>query len=376
MTFLILFLLIYGSANVYLGIRNLAWLNTFLPVSPWLYWPLLFLIAALPILSRLAARSGLPGVKSLAAIGDWWLAVTCWSVLLWLVADIVRLAGQHGFLPSIVKQFSAQGLAVNSILAILLLYGFWNALQPSLVRYEIDIGKQAGNLSSLRAVMVADIHAGHIVGVDRVRKLADTINTLQPDIVFYAGDLIDDDTACVAEENSLSPLREVRPSLGSYAVFGNHEYIGAHPAEAQRLMEEAGITVLRDKLLLINDAFYVAGRDDLSLPRWHGGKERQPLPQLLAGINPSLPVILLDHQPPRTDDPAPSGIDLQLSGHTHRGQFFPNQLLTGLMYKQDWGYWREEAFQLIVSCGYGTWGPPVRIGNRPELVEITIRFQK
>lgn len=374
MTFLFVFLLVYGSANAYLGIRNWAWLKTVLPLSPILYWLLLFSFSALPVVSRIASRYGMSEVKTLSIIGDWWLAVTYWSVLLWLTVDILRLANRWGeFLPSAASSITNQGLAVNAVLLALLAYGAWNALHPVINRYEITLNKPGGEMRSIKAVLVSDIHVGRIVGNDRVEKLAAAINDLQPDMVFYAGDVIDDDTVYVAENNLLSGLRSVKAPLGSYAVLGNHEYIGGQPEAAAQLMNQAGITVLRDQAVLIRDAFYVAGRDDLSSMRY-GAKGRQPLSTILAGTDAARPVILLDHQPSNLDEAAGYGIDLQLSGHTHRGQFFPNNLITRLVYEQDWGYLRKGDYQLIVSCGYGTWGPPVRLGNKPEIVEIAIRF--
>ncbi len=375
MTFLIIFLLVYGSATIYLGMRNFVWLITLLPVSPVLYWLLLIAIAASPIATRIAARSDIAIPKIFSIAGDFWLAITYWSVLLWLVVDLFRLADKHwGFLPQMAKGLTGQGIAVNSLLVGLLMYGAWNALNPVITRYDITINKKAGEMGSIKAVLVSDIHMGHVVGSKRIEKLATTINLLHPDIVFYAGDIIDDDTAYVAKENLMAGLSKVRPPLGSYAVLGNHEYIGGHPDAAQQLMTQAGIHVLRDEIILIEDAFYIAGRDDLSLSRY-GGKERQSLTKVLADFDAARPVILLDHQPSNLGDAVKQGIDLQLSGHTHSGQFFPNNLVTRYIYEQDWGYLKKEAFQLIVSCGYGTWGPPVRLGNSPELVEITIRFR-
>jgi len=94
----------------------------------------------------------------------------------------------------------------------------------------------------------------------------------------------------------------------------------------------------------------------------------------MAGVDRSLPVILLSHQPRQLDEAAAQGVDLQLSGHTHCGQLFPNGFITRRLYETDWGYLRKGNLQLIVSSGFGTWGPPIRTGNRPEIVEVVLRF--
>jgi len=93
-------------------------------------------------------------------------------------------------------------------------------------------------------------------------------------------------------------------------------------------------------------------------------------------VNRSLPIILMDHQPSHLEEPVEQGVDLQVSGHTHSGQIFPIQLITKRIFEQDWGLLRKGDFQLIVSSGYGTWGPPIRIGNIPEIADITITFKQ
>jgi len=88
-----------------------------------------------------------------------------------------------------------------------------------------------------------------------------------------------------------------------------------------------------------------------------------------------LPVILLDHEPNDLQASAAAGVDLQFSGHTHLGQLFPNNYVTAAIYEQDWGYLRKGDLQLVVSSGFGTWGPPIRVGNRPEIVQVTVHFE-
>ncbi|WP_407313306.1 hypothetical protein [Desulfosporosinus sp. SB140] len=94
----------------------------------------------------------------------------------------------------------------------------------------------------------------------------------------------------------------------------------------------------------------------------------------MQGVDHSLPIILMDHQPSHLEEPVGQGVDLQLSGHTHAGQLFPIRLITSRIFEDDWGYLRKGNFQLIVSSGYGTWGPPIRVGNTPEIVDITMTF--
>ena len=94
----------------------------------------------------------------------------------------------------------------------------------------------------------------------------------------------------------------------------------------------------------------------------------------MTAVDKACPVILMDHQPFRLDEAARNGIDLQLSGHTHHGQMWPFNFITKKMYELSWGYLKKENTHIYVSCGVGTWGPPVRIGNRPEIVNVRLRF--
>ena len=124
-------------------------------------------------------------------------------------------------------------------------------------------------------------------------------------------------------------LKKLRSRYGVYAVLGNHEYIGGNNELAVEYLQQAGINVLVDECLKINDQFYVVGRDDRMAGRMFG-KSRIELSSLIDGIDKSLPIILLDHQPVNLEEGQRNGIDLQLSGHTHNGQFFPNTLISKL----------------------------------------------
>ena len=108
----------------------------------------------------------------------------------------------------------------------------------------------------------------------------------------------------------------------------------------------------------------------------YGNGSRAPLSVVLAGVDTTLPVLLLDHQPLDLEEARSQGADLQLSGHTHRGQLYPNHLITSAIFEIDWGYLKKDSLQVIVSSGWGTWGPPIRTGNTPELLDLHINFQQ
>ena len=368
-----LFFLIYGAGNYYIGTRFLQSFSSALSPYVVYYWVAVAVLALSPFIARLVKRDTQSSLISNAAmVGDYWLAVFYYLLILWAIVDLIRLVTRGALLPS-----PYLGFGVAMIVVALLSYGTWNARQPRITRYDVTVPKQANGLAELRAVLVSDIHLGTTISNERLEHMVEQINQLSPDIVFFAGDIIDGDISKFAEEAMPKVLSKLTPRLGSFAIFGNHEHIGGHGELAMKHLTEAGITVLRDKYVKVNDQFYVVGREDRSGPRMRGslgGPERLGLPQLMEGIDHSLPIILLDHQPSNLGEPEANGADLQLSGHTHHGQFFPNNFVTGRIFEVDWGYFQRGNLQVIVSCGFGTWGPPIRIGSYSEIVDIVIRF--
>jgi len=199
------------------------------------------------------------------------------------------------------------------------------------------------------------------------------VNELKPDLILFAGDVFDENIESSNKQQVSDTFRKLSAPYGVFAVLGNHEYIGGNAEEAIDYLGEAGVQVLRDDFLEIAGSFNLVGRDDRSGARYNGGP-RQDLKTLMQGIDRDLPIIVMDHQPSHLEEPEGQGVDLQVSGHTHAGQLFPIGYITRRIFEDDWGLLRKDNFQIIVSCGYGTWGPPIRLGNTPEVVDIMIKF--
>ncbi len=123
---------------------------------------------------------------------------------------------------------------------------------------------------------------------------------------------------------------------------------------------------------MIDNSFYLTAREDYSKSQFTG-KQRKPLNLILNGRE-NYPVILMDHTPFKLEEAEKNNVDLQLSGHTHHAQLWPLNYLTSLIYEKDWGYLKKGNTQYYVTCGVGTWGPPVRTGSRTEIVNIKIKF--
>ncbi len=374
------FFLIYGGINYYIGLRGWQALFSYIPfANHYAYWIVFWLIA----LSYLAGRIGekyYPGWLShwLTLVGAYWLGAMFYFVLVVAGVDLIRFLDRFWhFLPGWAQGNAginpALGLIIFLLVSGLLVYGAWNARHPIVQRYHLAVSKQAGNLKQLHAVMVSDVHLGTIIKNGQLVKMVDMVNSLKPDIILFAGDVIDESVEPFVEQQMAASFRRLQARYGVYAVLGNHEYIGGHADEVVQYLREAGVQVLRDQYVKVAGSFYLAGREDSSRDRFGAGK-RMDLSTLLTGVNRRAPLIMLDHQPTDLENAQRQGVDLQLSGHTHRGQMFPNQLITGRIYEDDWGLLRKGNFQVIVSSGFGTWGPPIRIGNSPEVVDIVLDF--
>jgi predicted MPP superfamily phosphohydrolase len=150
-----------------------------------------------------------------------------------------------------------------------------------------------------------------------------------------------------------------------YASPGNHEYI-AGISKSLAFLKEAGVTVLRDSVALINNAVYVAGRDDRT------NAARKSVKELTDTLDKSKLLILLDHQPYQLEQAEKNGIDLQISGHTHHGQIIPLSWITEMIYEKAHGYLKKGDSHIYVSSGLGLWGGKFRIGTRSEYVVIDL----
>ena len=155
--------------------------------------------------------------------------------------------------------------------------------------------------------------------------------------------------------------------MGVYVIFGNHEYYGEGDHLIADFYRKSNIKLLRDSCVQVNDDLYLAGRDDKHNPN------RKELKDLLS-TTANKPVIVLDHQPYHLEDAANNNVDLQISGHTHNGQFFPANLVVKSMFELGYGYLRKGNTHFYVSSGLGLWGPQYRLGSRSEMVVVNFRY--
>jgi len=378
--FLAVVLSIYGLVNFYIIRRGFQALAGY-PRSRWVF--LAVFLAS--VLAYPAARIAMGfGRNSLSSIfvkaGSFHLALMLYLFLGVVLIDLFRLA--NSVLPIFPKSFSARPhqtalvafLFVAGASLLTIAGGAVNAARPRLRELAIPIDKSAGGRTGLSIVVASDVHLGTIAGSSRLRMLADRINALAPDIVLLPGDIVDESVTEREEEEMTEVFQKIRAPLGVFSVPGNHEYYGGLERNLAYL-RKWGIRVLQDEAVMVDRSFYLIGRKDpTSLRR---GSARMPIEEIMAagGVDPSRPLILLDHQPIHLEQAERAGIDLQLSGHTHAGQLFPLNLINRLIYEQNWGSLVKGKTHYYVSCGVGTWGPPVRTGSVPEIVRIRLTFK-
>ncbi len=369
-------LTVYASINFYVGLRLWEVLAHH-PELRFYSLILLVILAASFVAGRILERVRITVLSTfLVWIGSFWLAAMTYFFLIAVAVDLLRLSNFIvPWFPAVVTTDrgvtrDVTALIVGGSVFLIVLLGYWNAVNPKVRTINLSLPKRPAGTASLNLVAVSDIHLGTIIGKRRLQSIVDKINALQPDLVLLPGDVFDEDIGPVIKENLGETLRTIRSKFGVVAVTGNHEYIGGEEAACQYLRNH-GITVLRDDAVRIDDACTVVGREDISI-RQFAGKQRKSLSELLEHVDKNLPVILLDHQPFHLEEAEQNAVDLQLSGHTHHGQLWPFNFITKKVYEVSWGYKKKGQTHIYVSCGVGTWGPPVRIGNTPEIVNIRI----
>ena len=314
--------------------------------------------------------------KVFIIIGSFWMAAMVYFLFMVLLIDIIRLfllifkispsmfSEDYGILKLMLL---CAAIFINFILVFT---GHLIALNPKVNVLNLSINKPLKNIKELNIVAVSDIHIGTLIAERRVARLAKRINKLNPDIVLFAGDVIDEVLTHVVYYDMGAPLKNINAPLGVYSITGNHEYIGGAD-EAVAYLQSLNIKVLRDEVVKIKDAFYIIGREDKDKTRFSGTK-RKELADLVKNLDATLPTILMDHQPFKLQQAVDNNISLQLSGHTHHGQLFPFNLITKKIFEVSSGYKLIKDTHIYVSNGYGTWGPPVRLFKRPEIVNIKL----
>lgn len=262
-------------------------------------------------------------------------------------------------------------LALYTLAVCAIAAGYINTFFPVTTTYNVTIDKKFTQ-NNLHIVMVSDIHLGDTINAKKIETLVKKVSEISPDIFIIAGDLFDRSLNNFDNNKIIQLFKQINPRYGKYFALGNHDYF-YNGDKAESIASSLGFTVLRDRYAIINNALIIAGREDIGMSH-HSNHERKKLSDILTGTDKKLPLVLIDHQPLELSDAVDNNVDIQLSGHTHNGQLFPFQLVTNILYEISHGILIRNSTHIIVSSGYGTWGPPVRTSGRTEIVLINVTF--
>lgn len=367
--FIIIALAILFSLNGYVFLRGWQALPPVSSLRP--IYLITVILLFLSMIFGMIFGNAMPQIvaKTLTFIGFSYLIIFSYLFISFLAVDIVRIANYF-------IQFAPHGLAnfrlwtmvaTLGITGIAMVVGNYNFNHPQIVTLNLSTDKPKQN-KELKIVSVSDIHLGISIDKKRLQQYVKMINDQHPDIVFLAGDISDRSMIPVVKQNMIEEFRAIKAPLGVYAINGNHEHYAETPNATADYLKKAGVKFLKDDVSLVDSSFYMVGRDDRSNPN------RKNLNELVQGLDKNKPMILLDHQPYHLEEAEQNEIDLQISGHTHNGQFFPGNFFVRKMYQLSYGYMKKGKTNYYVSSGLGLWGPQYRIGTQSELVVINLKY--
>jgi uncharacterized protein len=322
---------------------------------------------AAPIGVRFFEKNGYEWpATALAYVGYYWMGfvfLSLWGFLavgaLGLMFKLFNVLTGANF-PSLTGKVGTVGVFIVVLLTCI--YGCIEAQSIRVEHLEIKTGKLPQGIDRLKIAQISDVHLGLINGKNRLQRILDLIRAEQPDVLVATGDLVDGDMAKNGEIHEL--FKQIQPRFGKYAVTGNHEFY-AGLDQALETITRSGFNVLRGEAVSIG-GLNIVGIDDPTA----GSVPDQA--SLLASAGKGLFTLYLKHRP-EVPEETRGLFDLQLSGHTHRGQIFPFSLVTGIVYPmQDGLYDLGKGSMLYTSRGSGTWGPPMRVLSPPEVTIIEL----
>jgi predicted MPP superfamily phosphohydrolase len=363
--FFLVALSIWAGLHIYVGWRLSAVAALAGPHGLRWLWGGLALLSLAYLAGRILERRGAETVGyPLELVGAAWMAMIFLAFAFVLVTDLTLswwLAPRVGVL--------ARATAAGAAITLTLVGAVQAARAPAVTSYEIRMAGLPPSLDGTTLVAISDLHLGSLLGSRWLAARIDQVDALKPDLVAVVGDLIDGNAERV--ERLVPELRRLHAPLGVWAVTGNHEFY-AGLDKSLKVFADAGFRTLRDRWEEAAPGLILAGVDDLTARRQFGLKDDHPVDTALAGRPPGA-VVFLCHTPWEVARAAALGAGLMISGHTHDGQIWPFGYLVRLEYPYLTGIARVKGMTLVVGRGTGTWGPPVRLWKRSEILKFTLR---
>jgi len=375
--FLLTFFLLYSGLHLYIFFKVKGAI-TFGTIPTILLVIFITVMICAPVIVRVSEKYGFEFLaRFISYIGYTWMGIAFFLFSCLILFDIYRFLiyicvalfniNVYAFSPS------PRVGVVFSLLASFLIssYGYFEALNIHKETLTIKTSKIPKEIGKLTIVQISDVHLGLIVKEYRLKRILKKVKQANPDILVSTGDLVDgqiDNLKGLAEL-----LNDINPKYGKFAITGNHEFY-AGLDQALNFTKKAGFEILRGEALTVAGLINIAGIDDHAGKRYGLFREVSEK-TLLTGLNHELFTLLLKHRPV-VDNSASGLFDLQLSGHTHKGQLFPFTLITRLYFPNDSGVFNlQNKSYLYVNRGSGTWGPPLRFLSPPEVTVIELVYE-
>ena len=368
---------IYISANYYL-FHQLSAINRFGTIVDAIAGMIILFMTVAPVLLPIYEHRGSSGsVKIFSLICYIWLALLVpffpLAVLLDLYNAGIRYAASMNLQLLSLPVISSESTLLTPFVISLLIttYGYFEAKNIKVTRLTLQTGKLPEAVNRIRVAQISDLHLRVIEGDDILDKVVTILEDEKPDLIVSTGDLMDGSIRHI--KHLAEPLQRLQPPLGKFAVTGNHELYGGIK-KTTRFIEDSGFTLLRGEAVTVGNALSIAGIDFTGgeAKKYSSDFQYRPEKEVLAGLPAGLFTLLLKHRSDVEKD-CLGLFDLQLSGHTHRGQIFPMHLATMFLFQHHTGFIElSKGSAIYVSRGTGTAGPPVRFLSAPEVTIIDI----
>ncbi len=277
------------------------------------------------------------------------------------------------------KKVYCGGILCFALTAIYIFAGYLNSINIKTTTYEIYSDKLPKG-ETLSITVIADLHFGTTLNEEKLKTYCQQISDNKVDVVLLVGDIVDHNTTQEEIVEAFQVLGSIQSTYGTYYVYGNHDLslyyreTSMTKNDFNRYITDAGITILEDTSLLVNDKVYVIGRADIGYSGYTGYSNRADLSDLTKNLEEEKFWILMDHQPKEISKAKDCGVDLMISGHTHGGQLWPVGFFSELFGIDEMTYGEKviDNFHAVVTSGIGGWGYPIRTGSRSEIVYITV----
>lgn len=366
--FFIFLLVVLFGAIAYVIVRGIQSFSAY-PIIKHVYWTALTVMSAMMLASFFMPSAFSPPIgKIVTFIGFSFLILLLYLFFVFLLIDIARLVNLLTPFIADMPLFRFRTATAGIVLTVLvMIIGHIQFLNPKIVKLEVQT-ENTFKGKNMKIVAISDLHLGISIDKKMLQKYVAMIQSQQPDLVLLGGDIIDRSVQAVIDADMHEELLQIDAPLGVYAVLGNHEYYGEGLKKVHSFYDKTNITLLRDTVVAINEDIFLIGRDDAANHR------RKSLSSLTQNTNNASVRLLLDHQPYNLAEARENHIDFQFSGHTHKGQILPGNLLVNKLFEIGYGYRKIGQTHYYVSSGLGIWGPQYRIGTQSEMVVIDFRY--